>query len=397
MGLIFRLIRFLLKTAFLLVGVFAVVWIFATLFGQTPSSQTADIAIGRGPGWAGWFTLDADKRALIAALRQRAAEINAPVSTDTGLVAFTVSDGETAVAVAQKLKSMGLISDADLFVRLLQYNNVDTQLQTGGYQLRRNMSMRQVGQALFTGRSARQIITIYPGWRLEEVAQGLHINGVMDANRFYRVAARGNGISHPLLADKPANQSYEGYLFPGTYYLLDDPTPEELIALMLDNMARQLPPNAVELAAQQGLTFYQALTLASIVEREAALDAERPLIASVYLNRLRRDGDNAYLQADPTVQYAMGYQKEANQWWKSPVSLDEYSQVDNPYNTYLYPGLPPGPIANPRLASIMAVLQPAQTDYYFFVCRNPNCAKGEHIFAETYQQHLQNVAAYYGQ
>lgn len=239
-------------------------------------------------------------------------------------------------------------------------------------------------------------VTIFAGWRQEQVAQSLHLNGAMDANRFYRVSQQGRAVNHPLLTDHPAGQSYEGYLFPGTYTVQPDTTPAQLITMMLDNLARQLPPNAVELARQQGLTLYQAITLASIVEREAALDSERPLIASVYLNRLRSDGAEALLQADPTVQYAMGYQKATNQWWKSPVSLEEYTVVDSPYNTYLHPGLPPGPIASPGLPSIYAVLYPASTNYRFFVCRWPGCEAGEHVFAATFDEHLQNVAAYYG-
>jgi UPF0755 protein len=398
MGLFFFLIRFVFKTTLLLIGVLAVVWIFAALFGQnSPGAGGGNIAIGRQSLWPGWLTANPEQRQLYALLQRRAADINTPLSDDPALVTVSVGQGEPATAVATRLQSIDLIQDANLFAQLLRYNGIDTQLQSGDYQLRRNMTMRQIGAALFRGRSAQQVATIFPGWRLEQVAQSLHINGVMDANQFYRVAQRGAHVSHPLLAEKPAGQSYEGYLFPGTYYLLDDPTPQELIEVMLDAMARQLPPNAAELARRQGLTLHQAITLASIVEREAALDRERPIIASVYLNRLRRDGDNAYLQADPTVQYAMGYQADKNQWWKSPVALEEYSQVDSPYNTYLNPGLPPGPIANPRLESILAVLSPAQTDYYFFVCRYPNCAQGEHTFATTYEEHLQNVAAYWGQ
>jgi UPF0755 protein len=200
-------------------------------------------------------------------------------------------------------------------------------------------------------------------------------------------------IDHPLLADRPPGQSFEGYLFPDTYLIADYATPQDLIVGMLNNMAGRLPPDSFDLARQQGLTFYEAITLASIVEREAVLAEERPLIASVFLNRLRA---GIPLQADPTVQYAMGYQPDSEQWWKTPVRLDEYKTVDSPYNTYLNSGLPPGPIASPGLASIMAVLQPAQTDYLFFVCRYPNCAAGEHVFAATYEEHLQNVAGYWG-
>jgi UPF0755 protein len=240
-------------------------------------------------------------------------------------------------------------------------------------------------------------LTIPPGWRLEQLAEYLATAGIMDGNEFLRAARAGTMVNHPLLADRPAGYSYEGYLFPDSYTLPDQPTPQDLIARMLNQMEQQLPANANDLARQRGLTFYQALILASIVERETMLDQERPVIASVYLNRLQASQDFPYLQADPTVQYAMGYQADTAQWWKTPVTLAEYKQVDSPYNTYLYPGLPPGPIDSPSLASIMAVLQPAVTNYHFFVCGLPNCEGGQHVFAATYQEHLQNVATYFGQ
>ena len=118
-------------------------------------------------------------------------------------------------------------------------------------------------------------------------------------------------------------------------------------------------------------------------------------MASVYLNRLDPGSGAPNLQADPTVQYALGYQPDTDQWWKTPINIDEYIVVDSPYNTYLYEGLPPGPIASPSLDSIMAVLQPAETDYLFFVCRRPNCENGEHAFAATYEEHLQNAQTYW--
>ena len=238
---------------------------------------------------------------------------------------------------------------------------------------------------------------IPPGWRREQIAEYLNATGKVDGNRFLNLTASGTVVNHPLLADRPAGASYEGYLLPGNYDLDVINTPEALVAQMLTNMAAQLPPNAVDLARQQGLTFYETLIVASIVERETLLASEKPVVASVYLNRLNPAYGEPYLNADPTVQYAMGYQPASGQWWKSPVTLDEYQGVDSPYNTYLYPGLPPGPIANPSIGSIMAVLQPANTDYLFFVCRHQNCKGGEHTFATTYQEHLQNVSNYYGQ
>jgi UPF0755 protein len=136
---------------------------------------------------------------------------------------------------------------------------------------------------------------------------------------------------------------------------------------------------------QQGLSLFQAVTLASIVQREAIVEDEMPLIASVFLNRLKA---GMKLESDPTVQYALGYQEESGKWWKSPLSLDEL-KVDSPYNTYLYSNLPPGPIANPGLNALKAVAFPAQTPYYYF--RAACDGSGKHTFAETFEEHQLNA------
>jgi UPF0755 protein len=310
---------------------------------------------------------------------------------------FSIQTGDDALSVAANLEALGLINDAGLFVQLLRYNGLDTRLQVGDYQLRRNMTMRQVGAALYRGRSARLTVTVLPGWRMEELAAYLDQAEIMDGNLFLQQARQGTVVNHPLLAGRPPGQSYEGYLFPGSYTLSDRATPAEFIKMMLDNMAAHLPANTATLARQQGLSFHQVLTLASIIERETRSSPERPLIASVFLNRLKPGSSAPHLQADPTVQYALGYQRWSGQWWKTPLELDDYTAVDSPYNTYLYPGLPPGPIASPGIESIMAVLQPANTNYLFFVCRLPGCEDGRHVFSATYEEHLQNAQVYWGQ
>jgi UPF0755 protein len=396
MGLIISVIRFIFNFILFLTGSLALVIIAALLYGHNLLDNDSQILIRTGS--APFRTLlDAEARELYPILQARADEINRPFSNDPGLVSFTIEAGETALTVADRLRALGLIHDAELFGQLLRYNGLDTRLQTGSYQLRRNMTMREIGAALYQGYSARGVVRVPPGWRMEQLAEHLAVTETMDGYQFLRRAREGTGIDHYLLADRPPGQSYEGYLFPGTYILPEDSSPEMLIAQMINHMASRLPANSFELARQRGLTFYQVLILASIVEREAVLPEERPLIASVYLNRLNPDNAEIYLRADPTVQYAMGYQRDTGQWWKSPVRLEEYPLVDSPYNTYLYPGLPPGPIASPGLESIMAVLQPAQTDYLFFVCRRPRCEGGAHAFARTYEEHLQNVAVYWGE
>lgn len=377
----------------ILIGTLAVLVLFATML--TGSNRRDDAQFRLDAGLTQTSLSQAEAQALYAVLQARADEINTPLSDDPSYVAFTIEAGDHAATVAEKLQTLALINDATLFTQLLRYSGVDTRLQVGTFQLRRNMSMRQIGAALVAGRSAQGVATVPPGWRLEQLAAYLAEAGIMDGNLFLQQARQGTVVSHPLLVDRPPDHSYEGYLFPGDYPLPDQATPADLIGRMLNNMAQQLPPDTAELAQQQGLTLYQVLTLASIVEREAALAEERPLIASVYLNRLQPGSGAPKLQADPTVQYALGYQPHTNQWWKTPLNLEEYTAVDSPYNTYLYPGLPPGPIASPGIDSILAVLQPAATDYLFFVCRWPDCDTGEHVFAATYEEHLQNARLYW--
>jgi UPF0755 protein len=159
---------------------------------------------------------------------------------------------------------------------------------------------------------------------------------------------------------------------------------------MLKTFDQRFTPEVRQALRSQGLTIYEAVTAASIVQREAVVPDEGPIIASVYLNRLK---EGMYLQADPTVQYAMGYQPDTGQWWKSPMKLDEYASVQSPYNTYLNPDLPPGPICSPSQAALEAVAFPADTNYLFFYAKGD----GTHAFAVTYEEHQANIARYSGQ
>ncbi|MEM7032694.1 MAG: endolytic transglycosylase MltG [Chloroflexota bacterium] len=327
----------------------------------------------------------------------QANEINQPISDDTATIPFSIESGESIISIASRLNSLGLLNDPRLFRRFLQYNGLDQTIEAGHYVLRANMTMKEIGVALQKATAQEIIVTIPEGWRAEQIADLLTANNIMDGQAFLTAIQPDTVIRHPVLAERPATQTLEGYLYPDTYRLPIDVTPTELITRMLDNLASKLPPDAQQMAVQQNLTLYEILIIAAIVEREAVVAEERPIIASVYLNRLGPDSPRNYLEADPTVQYAMGYQADKDQWWKTPVTLAEYQDVDSPYNTYLYPGLPPGPIANPGIASIEAVLNPAETNFFFFVCREQGCKGGEHVFATTYEEHLDNVKRYYGQ
>jgi UPF0755 protein len=378
---IFRLVVFLIALAAIVVILGAGYWVLSNQNDDTAASiAVGDSSVVRSPQ-------NIEEFFLSLYLQSQAEFINAPVSGDPSPVPFTVEIGENAVTIANKLSQQQLINDPDLFRLFLRYNRLDASLEAGDYELRRNMSMREIAEALQKASFEEVVVTIPEGWRAEEVAEKLTAEGIMDGSEFLATVRQGVGVNHPLLADRPPGASYEGYLFPDTYRLPLNATPEDLISRMLDNMASKLPEDAVARAATQGFSFFEILTVASIVEREAVVPAERSTIASVYLNRLNQ---GMYLQADPTVQYAMGYQTDTGQWWKTPVTLEEYSQVNSPYNTYLNGGLPPGPIANPGAASMLSTLQPSQTAYLFFM----GCGgEGAHVFAEDFDSHQANVAA----
>lgn len=190
--------------------------------------------------------------------------------------------------------------------------------------------------------------------------------------------------SFDFLDDVPDGASINGFLFPDTYTIPADSSAADVVYYMLETFGKRVTPEDRAAFEEQGLSLYDAITIASIVEREAAVAEERPIIAAVYLNRLEQE---MLLNADPTIQYAVG---TPNEWWPTLTNAD--LEVDSPYNTYLYDGLPPSPISNPGLASIQSVSAPADVSYLYFVAKGDG--SGEHAFADTYEQHQQNVCTF---
>ncbi len=329
-----------------------------------------------------------EQMALKLYLDFRKADVDKPASDDPTLVDFSIEPGDTAQTVASRLKRLGLISDPELFRYLIRYRDLDGSLEVGDYQLAANMTMDEIIQHLLHGRSKERVVTVPEGLRMEEISELLVQTEIVDADQFLTLAREGR-FDYPFLKDRPpdAPTSLEGFLFPDTYRVPLDYDAAAAIDLMLQNFDRQFTSDLRDRAAAQGMSIYEVVTYASIVEREAVIPDERPTIAAVYLNRIKQ---GMYLQSDPTAQYALGYQAETGQWWKIPMSLETDMKVDSPYNTYMYSGLPPGPICNSGMASIRAVLYPANTDYLFFYSRGD----GSHVFAQTYEEHLANEEEY---
>jgi UPF0755 protein len=316
----------------------------------------------------------------------RGNDLTRPASNDPTPQTFVVNPGESVASIARRLQAQGLIRDAELFRLYVRYKGLDATLNAGAFTLRPNMNVEQIALALQRSAGREVQVTIPEGRRREEIAQFLEEQLGVSANEFIRLTSRARAYGYPFLRGLPDDASLEGYLFPDTYRLPENPTPQDVILRMLDAFGAKAAP-LLEQARAEGRNPHELLTLASIVEREAVLPAERPLIASVYFNRLRVGQP---LQADPTTQYALGYQPDQKTWWKKGLTLDDLKFVDSGgYNTYVNPGLPPGPIANPGLSSIQAVLQPAQTNYFYFVA---SCnGDGSHQFSVTFEEHLRKL------
>lgn len=302
-------------------------------------------------------------------------------------VLITVEEGQSAESIGRELADAGIIRSGRLFEVLVGLRGVSGALEAGEYEFTPGMATLTVVDRIASGRTASNRVVIPEGRRAEEVARILDDAGVVEADAFL-AALTVSQYQQPFLADLPGD-SLEGFLFPAGYEFSRQTTPQEAVDMLLRGFQENVA-STLQMAGQP-LTLFEVVTLASIVEREAVVPEERPVIASVFLNRLQA---GIPLQADPTAQYAIAADPASVEqfgYWKQGLTLDDL-RFDSPYNTYVYPGLPPGPICNPGLSSVEAVVRPASTAYLYFVARDD----GTHVFAETLEEHLANVERYQG-
>lgn len=306
-----------------------------------------------------------------------------PVDVSGTEQTFTIEIGETVNSVANHLESVGLIRDAASFRTYLIYSGLDTSIQARRYQLSTAMSAMDIAHELQDATPEEVTFVVLPGWRVEEIAASLPTSGLPVSHDEFISAAKSPPREFDFLSGA---SSVEGFLYPDSYvFSRSISSAEEMLYEMIRNFAAHLTPDLTNGFERQGLTVYEAVTLASMVEREAVQDDEQPLIASVYLNRLQI---GMKLDADPTVQYAIGYNFLQQSWWTNPLTLLDL-QVNSVYNTYIYQGLPPTPIANPGLSALRAVAFPAESTYMFFRARCDG--SGFHEFSESFDEHLQNA------
>ena len=302
----------------------------------------------------------------------------------TGELDFEIGEGESVSMICLRLEKQGLINDAELFRIYLIYTGRDRFLQSGQFRLDSSLSPVQLGEALMQANPREAVVTILPGWRIEEVGANIASSGLaVTAEDFMIIAYEPSGGFLSLLPGAEIS-SLEGFLFPGSYTFPRETNLEQVINTILIEFSTQLENSLREGFSRQGLSIYEGIILASIIEKEAVVDEEKPMIASVFYNRLNQ---GFRLETDPTVQYALGYQGDSGTWWKSPLTLNDL-KVESPYNTYMYSGLPPTPICNPDLNSLRAAAFPAESPYLYF--RAACDGSGRHNFAITFEEHLEN-------
>lgn len=284
---------------------------------------------------------------------------------------FIVRNGATPGEIAHNLQQEGLIKNASVFLLYARLSGNLLKFKAGEYLLAPAFPVARIMEMLTKGQVSTVTFTVPEGRNLREIAKILEEQGIMGTEEFWRLVKEGD-YSYPFLEGLPRDEHcLEGYLFPDTYKIPKGMVPEKVLDMMLarfEQIAERLPAN------QSGLTARQAVILASLVEGESKVDKDRPLIASVFLNRLRI---NMKLDSDATVQYLFDEHKER--------VLYKDLEIDSPYNTYRYRGLPPGPIGSPGEASLRAVWEPADTNYLYFVAKKDG--SGEHVFTRTLAEH----------
>jgi UPF0755 protein len=288
-----------------------------------------------------------------------------------------IEPGLGASQILQRLESEGVIEDADLARTYLIYRLGDPKIQAGEYRFRGPMTTPAVLAKLVRGDVITHGVTIVEGLTLEETAEHLAAKGFGRREAFLEAMRS----PEPISELDPEAGDLEGYLFPETYSFASGTTEAEIVAKMVATFRTRWDEGVRPIleGGEGGRSVRELVTLASLVEKEAQVEQERPLIAGVYANRLRR---GIGLAADPTVIFALKLRGA----WDGNIRREDL-RIDSPYNTYRYAGLPPGPIASPGLASLRAAAEPADVPYLYFVSRND----GTHVFAETLAEHNRNV------
>ena len=301
--------------------------------------------------------------------------LSAPFHQRPGTVEIKVEQGESFSSVVNRLKDRGVISNGKIFTLWARLRFLDKRIQWGRYRFDLPMAPRKVLNRMVLGKGLFQRVTVAEGLNLMDIASLMEREGLDNRERFLKEAGDPELLSLFGLQET----GVEGYLFPDTYHFSPSTSGRDILVAMIKQFEERFTPVMEEQAKRIGLDRHQVVTLASLIEKETGVDAERPIVSAVFHNRLR---DRIPLQSDPTVIYGL------KDFTGNLTRRD--LRTPSPYNTYLIRGLPPGPISNPGLASLWAALFPAEVSYLYFVSKND----GTHFFSETIGEHNQAVNQY---
>jgi len=312
---------------------------------------------------------------LYGCMGSRETNVNMASYSTESLLYVQIKPGMTAGEIGEVLQEKGVIDGKYRFWLIAKLNGLENKFKTGNYAFHQHMAAKEVLDMLVKGSSLVVRFTIPEGYNVDEIAAYLAEKGIAGQAEFQR-AAKDFAPYGYMTEDSRAKYRAEGFLFPDTYEVRSDVSAGDVLQLMADEFDQKLTPELRQQAADEGLSIHDLITLASLVEKEARFEEDRPVIAQVFLKRLRI---GMPLQSDTTIQYLLDTPKE-------DVSIAD-TKMESPYNTYQHTGLPPGPIANPGIASIKAVLYPADTDYLYFVADR----EGKNHYSQNYDEHLAMV------
>jgi len=299
-----------------------------------------------------------------------------PVSYSDGEQLFEIEKGESVSQIANNLKEAGLIKSEFAFkfyARLVP----NSYLQAGPHTLSSDMTVGEVFYTLTAGQAGSINVTIPEGWTIEQIADRLAARNITERNDF--IAATLKDYDYPFLANRPSGKNLEGFLFPDTYNFGANQSAENIVTTMLDNFAKKAPAELSDGKKYNGLNNYQLVIMASLAEEEGRNEEERKMIAGVLYNRLNQ---GIGLGVDATIRYLTNN-------WENPITKQDL-EIDSPYNTRKYRGLPPTPIANAGAESLEAAINPTKSDYFYYLTGHD----GVTYYAKTLDEHNLNKARY---
>ncbi|MCX6738352.1 MAG: endolytic transglycosylase MltG [Candidatus Parcubacteria bacterium] len=304
-----------------------------------------------------------------------------PLNSGTSEKIFTIERGSGLSVIASQLKQEGLIKSKTAFSFYVFISGGQYKLKTGEYSISSSMSISEIANKIIKGDIKGIKITIIEGWNINDIAKYLDEKGIFSKESFLQAIVPSKEIvkEFDFLIDKPEKNNLEGYLFPDTYWITDKTDVNEFVRMMLNNFNNKVTPEMREEIYSQEKMIFEIVTMASIIEKEVATEQDRQIVSGIFWRRLE---SHIPLQSCATVAYALGIDK-----WRYTIND---TQVNSPYNTYKYAGLPAGPISNPGISAINAAIHPKETGYLYFLSK----PDGETVFSRTLKEHNLAIQRY---